>query len=165
MQCYCNSKLNEKSNYTVASFFCLYIVCTGQLHFNRPADYAPGSTVYITGTGFAPNESVTMRVIHVGDDLDNATSPDHQPWTITADAGGDITATWFVPTDQDEVGATLLATADQAATDLHLAFHAEATFTDGNVRFTTAGLPAGSVLCNLFIFSIGIRFNYVDFHW
>ncbi|HKP33019.1 MAG TPA: hypothetical protein VJT83_09835, partial [Chitinophagaceae bacterium] len=71
-------------------------------------DYAPGSTVLITGTGFAPGESVKIQVIHSdklpGDDL----NPEHQPWYINADAQGNISTTWYVPLYGDEVGATLL---------------------------------------------------------
>ena len=48
-------------------------------------DYAPGSTVYITGSGFAANETVTLQVLHVGGG-DDLTSPAHQPWTVTADS-------------------------------------------------------------------------------
>src|SRR5215831_5455751 len=104
-------------------------------------DYPPGSTAIITGSGFQPGETVTLRVIHVGDDGDNATSPDHQPWTVTADSLGNISSSWYVPSDQDELGATLLLTADGQTSLLH----AEETFTDAAVNVTTQ--PASGTIC------------------
>jgi len=104
-------------------------------------DYPPGSTVYITGSGFQPNETVTLQVLHYDVNGDNDTSSVHQPWTVMADADGNVSSTWLVPLDQDELGATLLLTADQAATDTHTAIHAETTFTD-NATLTIGGTPA-----------------------
>jgi len=74
-------------------------------------DYHPGETVNISGTGFQPGETVSLQVLHadgLGDDL---TSPAHQPWYVGADANGDLQATWIVPADEDEAGATLQLTA------------------------------------------------------
>src|SRR6266478_3797448 len=50
------------------------------------SDYPPGGTVYITGTGFAPGETVTNQVLHIPDTGDNNTSTAHDPWTVTAGA-------------------------------------------------------------------------------
>src|SRR5947207_2896682 len=58
------------------------------------SDYPPGSTVYITGGGFAPGETVTCQVLHSPTGGDDATSPAHQPWTTTADADGNFSTTW-----------------------------------------------------------------------
>src|SRR5690348_12550761 len=74
-------------------------------------DYAPGSTVIITGTGWQPGETVTLQVLHDPTGGDDATSPAHQPWTVVADASGNINSTWLVPGDADELGATLQLTA------------------------------------------------------
>jgi hypothetical protein len=74
-------------------------------------DYPPGATVYITGSGFTANEAVTLQVLHYGPTDDNLTSPAHQPWTVAADSLGNISSTWVVPTDDDELGATLQLTA------------------------------------------------------
>src|SRR5262245_23123429 len=41
------------------------------------ADYQPGSTVLITGSGFEPGETVQLQVIHVGETGDNAFSGAH----------------------------------------------------------------------------------------
>src|SRR6266566_9610834 len=38
------------------------------------ADYPPGGTVYITGGGFTPGETVTCQVLHIPDTGDNNTS-------------------------------------------------------------------------------------------
>jgi hypothetical protein len=91
------------------------------------ADYPPGSTVIITGTGFRAGETVTLQVIHYNTIGDNDTSAAHQPFTTIADANGNVSSTWIVPLDQDELGATLLLTADGQSSKLH----ADWTFTDG----------------------------------
>src|SRR5690348_7949861 len=75
------------------------------------SDYAPGSTAIITGSGFQPGETVTLQVLHDPTGGDDATSPAHQPWTVVADASGNINSTWLVPGDADELGATLQLTA------------------------------------------------------
>ncbi len=105
-------------------------------------DYPPGSTVLITGAGFQANETVNLQVIHILANGDNDTSGAHQPWTITADANGDISSTWLVPLDQDELGATLYLTADGQSSLLH----AEWTFTDaiGLTPFTL-GTQSGNL--------------------
>jgi hypothetical protein len=90
------------------------------------ADYPPGSTVIITGTGFQAGETVTLQVIHVGETGDNATSGAHAPFTAIADASGNVSSTWIVPLDEDELGATLLLTAVGGSSGLK----AEWTFTD-----------------------------------
>src|SRR5882724_11003104 len=76
------------------------------------SDYPPGSTVYITGAGFAPGETVTCQVLHIDATItDNDASPAHQPWSVTADANGSFSTTWLVPLDEDELNATLQLTA------------------------------------------------------
>ena len=78
------------------------------------ADYAPGSTATITGSGFQAGEIVTLQVLHVDANGDNLSSPTgaHAPWTVEADANGEVNSTWLVPADQDELGALLKLTAD-----------------------------------------------------
>jgi hypothetical protein len=88
-------------------------------------DYPPGATVLITGSGFIPGETVTLQVTHVGEG-DNSTSAAHAPWDVVADVDGNINSTWLVPQDEDELGATLLLTADGQSSGLH----ATTTFTD-----------------------------------
>src|SRR3569623_1813867 len=74
-------------------------------------DYPPGSTVIITGTGWQPGETVTLQVLHDPTGGDDATDPSHLPWTVTADGSGNVSSTWTVTADADELGATLQLTA------------------------------------------------------
>ncbi|HYJ64188.1 MAG TPA: hypothetical protein VEV62_10625, partial [Parafilimonas sp.] len=53
-------------------------------------DYAPGSTAIISGSGFQPGETVTLQVLHDPTGGDDATDPSHQPWTVVADANGNV---------------------------------------------------------------------------
>ncbi|HEX3385903.1 MAG TPA: hypothetical protein VHS53_11975, partial [Mucilaginibacter sp.] len=94
------------------------------------SDYPPGSTVTITGSGFAPNEQVTLQVLHTDTAFanDNATSPAHQPWTVAADGAGNISSTWLVPPDEDELNSTLQLTAVGVTSGLR----AQEIFTDAN---------------------------------
>src|SRR3954471_16618656 len=71
------------------------------------ADYPPGSTAIIAGSGFQSGEIVTLQVLHYPTCCDDATDPSHKPWTDTADADGNVSSTWLVPSDADELGATL----------------------------------------------------------
>src|SRR5438552_3757099 len=103
------------------------------------SDYPPGGTVYITGAGFAPGETVTNQVLHIPDIGDNNTSPAHQPWTVTADADGNFSTTWDVPFDEDELGATLQLTATGQTSGVT----AQTTFTDGNI-ITAVTFPANA---------------------
>src|SRR6185369_9590510 len=93
--------------------------------------YPPGATVNITGSGWIPGERVKLQVTHTLANGDNDTSPAHEAWYVTADENGNITANWTVPTDEDELGATLLLTAD-GQDPAEPARHAEAIFTDDN---------------------------------
>src|SRR6266540_1266504 len=87
------------------------------------ADYAPGTTATLTGSGFQPGETVVVQVLHYDGTSDGGA--EHQPWEVTADENGNFTTTWHVCED-DCVGATLKATADGQTSGLH----AETTFTD-----------------------------------
>src|SRR6516225_8021311 len=70
-------------------------------------DYPPGSTATITGSGFQAGETVQLQVVNLTNPGD--TGPEHDPWTVTADADGNVTTTWYVT--EDELGATLKLTA------------------------------------------------------
>src|SRR5262245_32072782 len=76
------------------------------------ADYPPGGTVTLTGSGFWGSETVTLQVLHLDSLGDNDSSAAHQPWDVVADENGNFEATWIVPDDEDEAGALLIATAD-----------------------------------------------------
>jgi len=105
-------------------------------------DYPPGSTVIITGTGWQPEETVTLQVLHEGETGDNEISGAHAPFTAIADGSGNISSTWTVPYDEDELGATLLLTAVGSNSGLTASW----TFTDANVKFSAAGLPKNTVV-------------------
>ncbi len=70
------------------------------------SDYSPGTTVYISGSGFQADETVHCEVDHV-DGLD--TGVGHEHWEVTADAEGNFATTWYVDPD-DNIGASLLLT-------------------------------------------------------
>ncbi len=103
-------------------------------------DYPPGSTAYITGSGFTPGETVSLQVLHVGEG-DDLTSPtgSHLPWEVVADGNGNISSTWIVPLDEDELGATLLLKADGLTSGLH----AEWEFYDGNITISPSTVCTG----------------------
>src|SRR5881409_1740071 len=66
------------------------------------ADYAPGETVNITGSGFEPGETVELQVLHA--DGTPSTGADHQLWYVTDGSAddldgvvdGNIKTTWHV---------------------------------------------------------------------
>jgi len=87
------------------------------------ADYPPGSTVQISGTGFAPGERVQLQVLNLT--APNDLGAEHDPWTVTADTNGDLTASWFVTSDEANTTLQLTATGQTSGTV------AQATFTDG----------------------------------
>ncbi len=87
------------------------------------ADYAPGATAQITGSGFWPNEIVTLQVTHADGTPDGGAG--HEPWTVTAGPLGSFTTSWYVDPD-DSLGSTFLLTAVGRDSGLT----AETTFTD-----------------------------------
>jgi Invasin, domain 3/Bacterial Ig-like domain (group 3) len=86
-------------------------------------DYAPGSSVQITGSGFAPGENVQLQVVNLTNPSD--TGPEHDPWTVTSDINGNFITSWFVTSD--EVGSMLQLT----ATGLTSGLTAQTLFSDG----------------------------------
>ncbi|MGN6249403.1 MAG: MBG domain-containing protein, partial [Ginsengibacter sp.] len=122
-------------------------------------DYAPGSTVIISGTGFQPGETVTLQVLHDPTGGDDATSPAHQPWTVVADANGNVSSTWLVPADEDELGATLKLTAVGGSSGLS----ASVVFTDGvsyaneSVGSQAASLVYGTASSTTFVYNIKVN--------
>ncbi|WP_281225854.1 T9SS type A sorting domain-containing protein [Flavobacterium aquiphilum] len=101
-------------------------------------DYAPGETVYITGTGWYPNEIINLQVDHLTQPIPDHGTPDpHQPWTVVADSSGNFTASWFV-TDY-ELGANLLLNAD----GLLSGYTYEVFFTDAS-NFDSASITPQS---------------------
>src|SRR5262249_34570811 len=91
-------------------------------------DYAPGDPATLTGTGFQPGETVTVRVVNA----DGSPNSNDAPFTVTADANGNFVTVWIVPADSSALGQMLLATADGQSSGLH----AECTFTDSSTFAT-----------------------------
>src|SRR6266853_2600022 len=90
------------------------------LHTDK-SDYAPGTTVTITGSGWQPGEKVSL---HLHEDL---AKPFHldRTLTATADAYGRIFNNQFAPEHHD-IGVRFYLTATGKIS------HAQITFTDGN---------------------------------
>jgi hypothetical protein len=98
-------------------------------------DYPPGTTVNITGSGFEPNETVAITLI------ESPLIDTHGPYTVTADANGNISNSSFTTDTHDEnVRFWLSAVGSQSG------LLAQNTFTDSaaaTVEFATVGLPSG----------------------
>ncbi len=54
-------------------------------------DYQPYIYVYITGTGFAPGETVNMIVVQL-----SPNPASYEPWDVVADANGNIDTSWYI---------------------------------------------------------------------
>src|SRR5258708_1946761 len=91
----------------------------------------PQSTLTTNKSDYAPSETVRLQVGHVDGTFDNDTSSAHQPWQVTSDDTGGFQTIWIVPSNEDEAGAFLKATADGQTSGEH----AEVFFTD-NVTVT-----------------------------
>ena len=94
------------------------------------ADYTPGQTVTITGSGWVPGETVTLTLAQV---------PFHDVHTlepVTADASGTISSTEFVP-EPDDVGTRFYLTASGSQSQ------AQTSFTDA-LSILTANLNGSS---------------------
>src|SRR5437763_9487911 len=83
-------------------------------------DYAPYTYVYMTGTGFAPGETVNMIVVQL-----SPNPASYEPWDVVADANGNFQTSWYV-FSEELIGATMQATATGQTSQLT----ASATFTD-----------------------------------
>jgi hypothetical protein len=63
--------------------------------------YPPGDIVLISGSGYGPNEVVTLQVAHLnGAPLEGDAG---QPWDVTADEYGSITSSWITPFNEQPV--------------------------------------------------------------
>ncbi|HXF49657.1 MAG TPA: HYR domain-containing protein, partial [Verrucomicrobiae bacterium] len=102
-------------------------------------DYAPGDTVWITGSGYWASEWVTVQVTHV--DPGHTGGEGHDPWSVQASAAGGFSTYWVVPED-DNVGESLQV----AATGQSSGLIAVTFFEDHNtVLKITSTIP--STLC------------------
>ena len=96
------------------------------------ADYAPGSTVTLTGGGFDANEAVH---INVNDTLGKTWSRNVD---VTADGSGGITDVFSLPN-------TFVSDYDVTATGMSSGAVATTTFTDANVNVKTSGVASATV--------------------
>src|SRR5437899_8691942 len=83
------------------------------------ADYAPGTIVTITGTGWQPGETVTLQLV------ESPLIDTHPDLTAVADASGNIFNNQFSP-DSYDVDVTFTLTATGGTSGLQ----AQTTFTD-----------------------------------
>jgi len=98
------------------------------------ADYFPGDTVLIAGSGFHAGEQVTLQVLHI-DGTPN-TGDGHLPWLVTTGEDGCFESFWFVPYD-DSLGSAFKLTADCPD-----GLHAETTFSDANLDYLPGNFSA-----------------------
>src|SRR5205823_664064 len=89
------------------------------------ADYAPGTTVTMTGGGWVPGETVALTLVE--EPLHDV----HKLNPVTADASGNVISTEFVP-DLDDVGIRFYVTASGGESQ------AQTSFTDANTPQTSA---------------------------
>src|SRR4029077_6038044 len=82
------------------------------------ADYPPGSTVNITGSGWQPGETVTLTLV------ESPLIDTHGPYPVVADSNGSISDSSFV-TDAYDVGIRFYLTAVGSLSGSH----AETAFT------------------------------------
>ena len=105
------------------------------------ADYQPGSTATLTGTGFQAGEQVKMQVLHADYQPGDPIGADHEPWYVTANSSGDFVTTWHVCED-DCRGELLRATAVGQSSN----FIAEVLFYDATILVTGGGTIQWSTL-------------------
>ncbi len=103
------------------------------------ADYAPGTIVTITGSGWQPGETVTLQLV------ESPLIDTHPDMTAVADENGNIFNSQFSP-DSHDVDITFTLTATGGTSGLQ----AQTTFTDSNnnITFTTAPFSIAVGACS-----------------
>ncbi|MGZ4896370.1 MAG: kelch repeat-containing protein, partial [Candidatus Angelobacter sp.] len=86
-------------------------------------DYAPGTTVIITGSGWKPGETVTLTLV------ETPLTDTHPAMTAVADGNGNIFNDQFSP-DSHDIGILFYLTASGSGSGLS----AQTSFMDGNVK-------------------------------
>jgi hypothetical protein len=114
--------------------------------FTDQEDYAPGETATITATGFEVGSTIEFSIADDPDDPgDDGEADVYQPFSVTDGGEGDldgvadgnITTTWFVPTDNNGTGS---GTPDALNATLNLTARgsngqvATTTFTDADAK-------------------------------
>ncbi|MDH4157273.1 MAG: hypothetical protein OEW00_08360, partial [candidate division Zixibacteria bacterium] len=125
----------------VVAGFCFASVAGAASVTTDATDYPPGDTVVITGSGFWPNETVSVQVTHVNGDPTSGEG--HEPWLVVAEVPGEVETFgsfetfWVIPKD-DNLDEELLVTAIGLSSGLG----ATTTFTDCNSILTiTTNFP------------------------
>src|SRR5947209_12140425 len=101
------------------------------------ADYTPGSIVTITGSGWQPGETVTLTLV------ESPLIDTHGPFTVTADASGNISNSSF-GTDTHDINVLFYLTAVGSVSGLQ----AQTSFTDAGTDTVTldfSGSTSGTV--------------------
>src|SRR6267154_4383253 len=93
------------------------------------ADYPPGTTVNITGSGWQPGEAVSLTLV------ESPLIDTHGPYTVTADANGNISDSSFT-TDIHDLNVKFTLTAVGSVSQ------AQTTFTDSKPMTLTITTPA-----------------------
>lgn len=102
------------------------------------ADYAPGTTVTVTGSGWQPGETVTLTF------LESPNIDTHGPWTAVADANGNIVNTDFVP-DAHDLDIRFYLTATGSVSQAQTTFlDGPASNGDGTMTVSPTNATAGS---------------------
>jgi hypothetical protein len=111
------------------------------------ADYPPGSTVTITGSGWQPGETVTLTLV------ESPLIDTHGPYTTVADAFGNISDSSFVTDAYDEnIRFYLTASGSQS--------QAQNTFTDSKPNTASLSPSSFTVLPgNTATYTVTVNFN------
>src|SRR5439155_3168017 len=92
------------------------------------ADYAPGTTVTITGSGWVPGESVALTMV------EQPLRDVHTLQPVTADASGNIFSTEFVP-DENDVNIRFYLTAVGGQSQAQTSFTDAAIITSASITY------------------------------
>src|SRR6266404_4017058 len=113
------------------------------------ADYPPGTTVNITGSGWQPNETVTLTLIEL------PLIDTHGPYTVTADANGNIVNIDF-RTNLEDVGIRFYLTAVGAASQAQTTFTDKITPTVTITSLSSSSIQTGTlVTVNVSVTTLG----------
>ena len=106
-----------------------YVFEHGLVRKTQLADYAPGETALITGTGFPASGVLTMQVVKLKPN--GAPGTRHKPWLAATGPLGELATSWYID-PADSSGTSLRLSADCAG------LHAEHVFTDAAVSTDVA---------------------------
>jgi N-acetylneuraminic acid mutarotase len=114
------------------------------------ADYPPGTTVTITGSGWQPGETVTLTLV------ESPLIDTHGPYTAIADANGNISNSSFVTDDHDQSIRFYLTAVGSASQ-----WQAQNTFTDSKPNTVTVGAQSPNPVApgSSTQFTVTVNFN------